>query len=284
MSRDTLVHHVQSTSRSSSSSEMIFRGRIAIGLSCAGSAGREGSSVRSAADGEAPSSGRASSISVGADTIRCRSRWGRSSTRRGSPCASGSAIFFLARHKRGSRRCSSKRARKSAAIRRRGRSCTSCARRSGAGRARCSAGSSRPTRPSRPTWADPDLACEAGRAANKSIVAVAVERRAHTAGSLRLHIVPDASWRNLGPFLRGGIDSDEATRRLEGLRPAGRRRGVSRADPADRACARRRNLALGTRRDLEPRDLAARDLPRCQSRASPTRPRRVHLPLQSPLA
>jgi len=40
---------------------------------------------------------------------------------------------------------------------------------------------------------------------------VAVERRAHTAGSLRLHVVPDASWRNLGPFLRGGIDADEAT-------------------------------------------------------------------------
>jgi len=48
-------------------------------------------------------------------------------------------------------------------------------------------------------------------AANKSIVAVAVERRAHTAGSLRLNVVPDASWRSLGPFLRGGIDADEAT-------------------------------------------------------------------------
>jgi len=51
-----------------------------------------------------------------------------------------------------------------------------------------------------------------GRGArNKSIVAVAVERRAHTAGSLQLDVVPDVSWASLGPFVRGAIAAAETT-------------------------------------------------------------------------
>jgi transposase-like protein/predicted RNA-binding Zn-ribbon protein involved in translation (DUF1610 family) len=43
-------------------------------------------------------------------------------------------------------------------------------------------------------------------AANKSSVAVVVERRVHTAGAVHLDVVPDVSWESLGPFVRGAID------------------------------------------------------------------------------
>lgn len=52
-------------------------------------------------------------------------------------------------------------------------------------------------------------------AANKSAVAVAVERRAHTAGSLHLDIVPDVSWESLGPFVRGAIEARNTTVRTD---------------------------------------------------------------------
>lgn len=48
-------------------------------------------------------------------------------------------------------------------------------------------------------------------AANKSAVAIAVERRTHTAGSARLDVVPDVSWESLGPFVRGAIKGAETT-------------------------------------------------------------------------
>jgi transposase-like protein len=48
-------------------------------------------------------------------------------------------------------------------------------------------------------------------AANKSAVAVVVERRAHTAGAAHLAVVPNVSWESLGPFVRGAIDGRTTT-------------------------------------------------------------------------
>ena len=51
-----------------------------------------------------------------------------------------------------------------------------------------------------------------GRGAlNKSLVAVAIERRAHSAGSVQFDVVPDGSWDSLGPFLRGAIEGANTT-------------------------------------------------------------------------
>jgi transposase-like protein len=51
-----------------------------------------------------------------------------------------------------------------------------------------------------------------GRGApNKSIVVVMVEQREHTAGSAALKIVPDASWKSLGPTVRGRIEGANTT-------------------------------------------------------------------------
>ena len=51
-----------------------------------------------------------------------------------------------------------------------------------------------------------------GRGApNKALVAGAVEQREHSAGSLRLAVVPHASKDELGPFVRGVIDATEAS-------------------------------------------------------------------------
>jgi len=52
-------------------------------------------------------------------------------------------------------------------------------------------------------------------AANKSAVAVVVERRAHTAGSVHLDVVPDVSWASLGPFVRGAIEGRNTTVRTD---------------------------------------------------------------------
>ena len=67
-----------------------------------------------------------------------------------------------------------------------------------------------------------------GRGApNKALVVGAVEQREHSAGSLRLAVVPHASKDELGPFVRGMIDAPEATVLTDGLpayahlRPAG---------------------------------------------------------------
>ena len=51
-----------------------------------------------------------------------------------------------------------------------------------------------------------------GRGApNKTLIAGAVEQREHSAGSLRLTVVPQASRDELGPFVRGVINAAEAT-------------------------------------------------------------------------
>lgn len=51
-----------------------------------------------------------------------------------------------------------------------------------------------------------------GRGApNKALVAGAVERREHSAGSVRLAVVESASQKELGPFVRGVINAHEAT-------------------------------------------------------------------------
>ena len=51
-----------------------------------------------------------------------------------------------------------------------------------------------------------------GRGApNKSIVVVMVEQREHTAGSAALEIVPGASWKSLGPTVRGAIEGANTT-------------------------------------------------------------------------
>ena len=52
-------------------------------------------------------------------------------------------------------------------------------------------------------------------AANKSAVAVVVERRAHSAGSVHLDVVSDVSWASLGPFVRGAIEGDNTTVRTD---------------------------------------------------------------------
>ncbi len=58
-----------------------------------------------------------------------------------------------------------------------------------------------------------------GRGApNKALVAGAVEQREHSAGSLRLAVVPQASKEELGPFVRGVIDASEATVLTDGWR------------------------------------------------------------------
>ena len=46
------------------------------------------------------------------------------------------------------------------------------------------------------------------------LVAGAIEQCEHSAGSLRLAVVPRASKDELGPFVRGVIDATEATARL----------------------------------------------------------------------
>jgi transposase-like protein len=57
-----------------------------------------------------------------------------------------------------------------------------------------------------------------GRGApNKTLVAGAVEQRQHSAGSVRLAVVPHASKDELGPFVRGVIDASEATVLTDGL-------------------------------------------------------------------
>ncbi len=48
-------------------------------------------------------------------------------------------------------------------------------------------------------------------AGNKSLVALAIERRPHSAGSLQLDIVPDGSWDSLGSFVRGVIEGANTT-------------------------------------------------------------------------
>lgn len=54
---------------------------------------------------------------------------------------------------------------------------------------------------------------------HKTIVAVAVEQRRHTAGSARLSVLDGVSFeRDLGPFLRGVIDASEAVVRTDGFR------------------------------------------------------------------
>jgi len=53
-------------------------------------------------------------------------------------------------------------------------------------------------------------------AAHKAIVAGAVERRERAAGSVRLAVVPRASKAELGPFVRGVIDANDATVRTDG--------------------------------------------------------------------
>ncbi len=53
---------------------------------------------------------------------------------------------------------------------------------------------------------------------HKTIVAVAVEQRRHTAGSARLSVLEGVSFeRDLGPFLRGAIDAHEAAVRTDGF-------------------------------------------------------------------
>jgi transposase-like protein len=55
-----------------------------------------------------------------------------------------------------------------------------------------------------------------GRTRGKPLVAIAVENRGNHAGSLRLSHVPDASQAELGPFVRGAIDTPETTVRTDG--------------------------------------------------------------------
>ena len=50
------------------------------------------------------------------------------------------------------------------------------------------------------------------------MVAGAVERREHSAGSLRLAVSPDASRDELGPFVRGAINAAKATVLTDGWR------------------------------------------------------------------
>jgi transposase-like protein len=53
---------------------------------------------------------------------------------------------------------------------------------------------------------------------HKTIVGVAVEQRRHTAGSARLAVLEDVSFEeDLGPFLRGALDAQEAAVRTDGF-------------------------------------------------------------------
>ena len=45
----------------------------------------------------------------------------------------------------------------------------------------------------------------------KSIVSVAVEKREHTAGKVRLTVPDGVSFDDLGPFVRGVIDGNDFT-------------------------------------------------------------------------
>jgi len=58
-----------------------------------------------------------------------------------------------------------------------------------------------------------------GRGApNKSIVVVMVEQREYTAGSAALEVAPDASWKSLGPIVRGHIEGANTTVLTDGHR------------------------------------------------------------------
>jgi transposase-like protein len=62
-----------------------------------------------------------------------------------------------------------------------------------------------------------------GRGApNKTMVAVLVERREHTAGAAVLTTVPDGSWSSLGPVVRGAIEGRNATVVTDGWSGYGR--------------------------------------------------------------
>jgi len=79
-----------------------------------------------------------------------------------------------------------------------------------------------------------------GRGApNKALVADPVEQREHSAGSLRLAVVPDASRAELGPFVRGVIDATVLTDGWKGyidLAPQGaKHRAVVQGHPAGAA-------------------------------------------------
>ncbi len=54
---------------------------------------------------------------------------------------------------------------------------------------------------------------------HKSIVAGAVEQRAHTAGRARLRVLQGVRFEDLGPFVRGVVDADRATVRTDGFQP-----------------------------------------------------------------
>jgi hypothetical protein len=54
---------------------------------------------------------------------------------------------------------------------------------------------------------------------HKSIVAGAVEQRAHTAGRARLAVLRGVRFEDLDPFVRGVIDVDRATVRTDGFQP-----------------------------------------------------------------
>ncbi len=54
------------------------------------------------------------------------------------------------------------------------------------------------------------------RVVGKSIVGVAVEQREHTAGKVRLTVLDGVSFDDLGPFVRGVIDGNDATIRTDG--------------------------------------------------------------------
>ena len=53
---------------------------------------------------------------------------------------------------------------------------------------------------------------------HKSIVAVAVEQREHTAGRVRLSVVEGIGFEDLGPFVGGVVDASRTTARTDGLK------------------------------------------------------------------
>ncbi|TMA26519.1 MAG: transposase [Deltaproteobacteria bacterium] len=126
-----------------------------------------------------------------------------------------------------------------------------------------------------------------GRGVGKTGVAIAVERRARTAGAVRLAVIPRATTAALTSFVYASVHPEQSTVFTDAWGAlCGTPRPRNRPPPAQGRLRSpvRPPAALRTHRFREPEDLVARNLPRRQLEAPPALPRRVRLPLRSPLA
>jgi hypothetical protein len=125
-----------------------------------------------------------------------------------------------------------------------------------------------------------------GRGVGKTGVAIAVERRAKTAGAVRLAVIPRATTAVLTSFVQASVQPQETTVFTDawGSYSALRQLGIDSPSQGRARTPVHPSAAVGAHGLRELEDLAPWDLPRRQSQASPAPPGRVRLPLRSALA